>query len=159
MSLITEDARAWIGRQVTFICDPIPVSEARRFVAATGDDHPRFPHPHAAGIPPAADTILPPMLYYGATRPFAFQDDFAPDGTVEDHRPIVGTGQTMGGTLDIAWARDLRPGDRLSGTRTLMSLEEKAGRNRAFVLAVWLTEYTDETGATVVEERYEQILF
>lgn len=159
MSLISEEARAWIGRQVTFTCDSIAVSEARRFVAATGDDHPLFPHPQDTGEPPAAEAVLPPMLYYGATRPFAFEGDFAPDGTVEEHRPIIGTGQTMGGTLDIEWERDLRPGDRLTGTRTLLSLDEKAGRSRTFVLALWLTEYSDDAGATVVKERYEQILF
>ncbi len=159
MSLLTAEARAWIGRKIAFNCDPVSVSEGRRFVAATGDDNPRYPAPSEAGVPAAEGQVLPPMLYYGATRPFAFESGFAADGTVEEHRPFVGTGQTMGGTLEIEWARDLRAGDRLSGVRTLVSLEEKQGRSRTFVLAVWETEYTDATGALVVRERYDQILF
>ena len=99
------------------------------------------------------------MLYYGATRPLAPSDDFMEDGTVAEHRPLIGSGQTMGGSVEMEWLEPLMLGDQLCGTRTLASLQEKTGRKRDFVIAEWITEYRDKTGRLLVRERYEQILF
>ncbi len=157
MSLLTPDVMAWVGRTITFESDPISTSEARRFIAASGDDNPRYALPEPGHD--LAGAIVPPMLYYGATRPLASALQMAEDGTVEEHRPMVGTGQTMGGSVEMEWLRPLRVGDRLSGVRTLTSLTEKQGKTRQFVIAEWETEYRDPSGQLVVRERYEQLLF
>lgn len=157
MSLLTPDLMAWVGRTITFESDPISTSEARRFIAASGDDNPRYALPEPGHD--LASAIVPPMLYYGATRPLAPALQMAEDGTVEEHRPMVGTGQTMGGSVEVEWLRSLRVGDRLSGVRTLTSLTEKQGKTRQFVIAEWETEYRDPSGQLVVRERYEQLLF
>lgn len=157
MTLLTPETMAWVGRSIAFECDPISASEARRFIAASGDDNPLYALPQPGHDP--SDTIVPPMLYYGATRPHVPASQMAEDGTVEEHRPMIGTGQTMGGSVEMEWLRPLRIGDRLSGTRTLKSLTEKHGKTRQFVIAEWETEYRDQTGQMVVRERYEQLLF
>ncbi len=157
MSLLTEEAKAWIGRQITFESDPISVSDARCFIAASGDDNPAYALPDIGFD--ASGTPCPPMLYYGATRPWASADAFTEDGTVAEHRPIIGTGQTMGGSVEMEWLAPLRVGDRLSGIRTLSSLTEKQGKRFDLVLAEWMTEYRDQNGVLKVRERYEQILF
>lgn len=158
MSLLTPEIRAWVGRSIEFDSDPISISEARRFIAATGDDNPRYALPEV-GVKPEQSGEVPPMLYYGATRPLAHSSDFAEDGTITEHRPIVGTGQTMGGSVEVEWTRPLRLGDQLRGKRTLSSLTEKSGRSRTFVVAEWITEYRDESDELIVRERYEQLLF
>ena len=157
MSLLTPEIMAWVGRAITFESDPISVSEARRFIAASGDDNPLYAIAQEPGDDAA--TLVPPMLYYGATRPLVPASAMADDGTVHEHRPMVGTGQTMGGSVEMEWLRPLRVGDRLNGTRTLNSLTEKQGKSRQFVIAEWETEYRDQTGTVVVRERYEQLLF
>ena len=157
MSLLTPESMAWVGRSIEFDSDPIDVVESRRFVAASGDGNPLYAVPGGDGDP--AGTPVPPMLYYGVTRPLVPASQMAEDGTVFEHRPMIGTGQTMGGSVDIEWMRPLRIGDRLRGTRTLESLTEKHGKRRHFVIARWLTEYRDEHGEMVVRERYEQLLF
>ena len=158
MSLLTADILDWVGRSFSFVSDPISLSEARRFIAASGDDNPLYALP-APGEPAEAETPVPPMLYYAITRPLAPSDDFVEDGTVAEHRPLVGTGQTMGGSVEMEWLEPLSLGDQLHGTRTLVSLNEKSGRKRDFVIAEWLTEYRDKDGRLLVRERYEQILF
>lgn len=157
MSLLTEDAKAWVGRQITFESDPISVSDARCFVAASGDDNPAYALPEIGQT--ADGSPCPPMLYYGATRPWAPADQFNEDGTVAEHRPMIGKGQTMGGRVEMEWLAPLRVGDRLKGTRTLAALTEKHGKRFDFVLAEWITEYRDQSGVLKVRERYEQILF
>ena len=159
MSLLTPDIEAaWVGRSFSFSCDPIPVAEARRFIAASGDDNPAYTLPET-GMPVADDTHVPPMLYYAITRPLAGSEDFFADGTVAEHRPEIGTGQTMGGSVEMEWLAPLTLGVQLHGVRTLVALEEKSGRSRDFVLATWVTEYRDDAGQLLVLERYEQILF
>lgn len=157
MSLLTPEILAWVGRAITFESDPISISEARRFIAASGDDNPLYAIRQDV-VDDAAD-LVPPMLYYGVTRPLVPASAMAEDGTVQEHRPMVGTGQTMGGSVELEWLRPLRVGDRLSGTRTLKSLTEKNGKTRQFVIAAWETEYRDRSGDLVVRERYEQLLF
>lgn len=157
MSLLTPEIMAWVGRTITFASDPISISEARRFIAASGDDNPLYAIEQEAGDDTAAP--VPPMLYYGATRPLVPASAMAEDGTVHEHRPMVGTGQTMGGSVEMEWLRPLQTGDRLSGVRTLKSLTEKQGKTRRFVIAEWETEYRDQAGRLAVRERYEQLLF
>ena len=157
MTLLTPDIMAWVGRAIEFESDPISASEARRFIAASGDDNPLYAIPDNPGG--GTSIPVPPMLYYGATRPFVPASAMAEDGTVHEHRPMIGTGQTMGGSIEMEWLRPVRIGDRLSGTRTLKSLTEKQGRTRHFVIAEWVTEYRDKAGNPVVRERYEQLLF
>lgn len=158
MSLLTPEIMKWVGRSISFSSDPVSISEARRFIAASGDDNPLYALP-AVGSKPAGETRVPPMLYYAITRPLAATEDFTEDGTVAEHRPLIGTGQTMGGSVEMEWFAPLLLGDRLEGTRTLASLNEKSGRKRSFVIAEWITEYRDEAGQLLVRERYEQILF
>lgn len=158
MALLTPEIMEWVGRSITFSSDPISLSEARRFIAASGDDNPLYALPDV-GEDAGGKTLVPPMLYYGITRPLARTDDFAEDGTVAEHRPLIGTGQTMGGSVEMEWFEPLMLDDQLQGTRTLASLQEKTGRKRDFVIAEWITEYRDGTGRLLVRERYEQILF
>ena len=152
MSLLTPEIMAWVGRSIEFTGDPISAGEVRRFVAASGDDNPRYGDGPDGGL-------APPMLYYAVTRPLAPAADLAEDGTVFEHRPMIGQGQAMGGSIEVEWLRPLRLDDRISGTRTLASLNEKRGRRRHFVVAEWTTEYRDAEGELVIKERYEQILF
>ena len=158
MTLLTPDIMEWVGRSFDFESDPISLSDARAFIAASGDDNPRYQLPEV-GEPVTVEACVPPVLYYGVTRPFAPSEDLAEDGTVTELRPLIGTGQTMGGSVEMEWLEPLMLGEQLSGTRTLVSLTEKEGRRRTFVIAEWLTEYRNAEGRLKVRERYEQILF
>lgn len=157
-TLLTDEDLAWVGRQIEFEGDEITEAMVRQFVAATDDPHPSYLPVGQPGVREGGP-VVPPMLYYGSTRPFVCLAGYADDGTLEQQRPMVGTGQAMGGSLSVEWLRPLRVGDRLRGLRTLSSLEEKHGTQRTFALATWDTAYTDEKGEVVVRERYEQILF
>jgi len=158
MSLLTPEIMTWVGRSQEFKSDPISLSDARGFVASSGDDNPLYALPEL-GHSEDCDAYVSPMIYYAVTRPFVSSKDFAEDGTVMELRPLIGTGQTMGGSVSMEWLEPLKLGDQLHGKRTLASLNEKEGRKRTFVIAEWLTEYWDNDGNLKVRERYEQILF
>ena len=154
MTLLTPEITAWVGQSIEFFSEPVTEGEIRRFVAASEDPNPAY---LASGDQPPVQA--PPMLYYAITRPFVAGSEFAEDGTVLEHRPMIGKGQAMGGSVEVEWLRPIRLEDRLRGVRTLASLKEKQGSRMHFVIAEWVTEYFDEKEDLVVRERYEQILF
>lgn len=158
MSLLTPEIMQWVGRSFEFQSDPVSLSDARAFIAASGDDNPLYELPEI-GTEPNFSTTVPPMLYYAVTRPFVSSEGFAEDGTVTELRPLIGSGQTMGGSVEMDWFAPLHIGDQLTGRRTLASLVEKEGRRRNFVIAEWVTEYRTQDNELKVHERYEQILF
>lgn len=157
-SLLDDEARSWIGRRIEIEGDEITETMVRQFICATEDAHPAYVSDRTAADA-ATERVVPPMLYQGATRPYVPLSDYAPDGTVRENRPIIGSGQSMGGTLSVEWLRPLRVGDRLTGVRTLLSMDEKVGSTRQFVVVVWETEYRDQNGEVVIREQYEQIVF
>jgi acyl dehydratase len=127
MTLLTPDILAWVGTSIAFTSDPISLAEARRFVAGSGDDHPDYPLTDASDG--AHDGPVPPMLYYGATRPFADQAALAEDGTVTEHRPFIGSGQTMGGSVEVEWRRPLgSETDCVASARSPRSMRNRASR-------------------------------
>lgn len=157
-ALLDEDALAWIGRQMTVEGDEITESMVQQYVFASEDDHPAYVSESSAAAA-GTERVVPPMLYQAAARPYKPLRDYSPDGIVVENRPVIGSGQSVGGTLSVEWIRPLRIGDRLSGVKTLVSMMEKDGSTRKFVVVKWETEYRDQIGELVIRERYEQICF
>lgn len=157
-ALLTDDALAWVGRQVEVKGDEITESMVQQFVFASEDDHPAYVSATSAAAA-GTERVVPPMLYQAAIRPYVPLSEYSSDGIVLENRPVIGSGQSVGGTLSVQWIRPLRIGDRLSGVKTLVSMEEKDGSRRKFVVVVWETEYRDQKGELVIRERYEQICF
>lgn len=156
--LLDDDALAWIGRQVKVEGDEITESMVQQYVCASEDDHPAYVSDSSAAAA-GTERVVPPMLYQAATRPFKPLSEYSADGIVVENRPVIGGGQSVGGTLSVEWIRPLRVGDRLSGVKTLISMKEKDGSTRKFVVVKWETEYRDQIGELVIRERYEQICF
>lgn len=156
--LLDEEALAWVGRQVEVEGDEITESMVQQYVFASEDDHPAYLS-DASAAAAGTERVVPPMLYQAATRPYKPLSEYSPDGIVVENRPVIGSGQSVGGTLSVDWIRPLRVGDRLSGVKTLVSMKEKDGSKRKFVVVLWETEYRDQIGELVIRERYEQICF
>ena len=157
-TLLKEAALAWIGRKIEVQGDEITVAMLQQYVFASEDDHPAYVSASSAADA-GTEWVVPPMLYQAATRPFKPLSDYSPDGLVVENRPVIGSGQSLGGNLSVQWIRPLRIGDRLSGVKTLVSMKEKRGSNRNFVIVSWETEYRDQNGEVVIRESYEQICF
>lgn len=150
--LLTDEARAWIGREFDMPEFTVSELDIRRYAAAIGGPVP--PQQGADAIPLAAQ----PLLYTALTRPVLAPDDLTVDGLSEDRRAPVGEGRVMFGGIDVELVRALKAGDRVRGRRRLVSLEEKEGRRARFVLATWRTEYADADGEPVIRETSTQIL-
>lgn len=151
-TLMTDEARAWVGREFDMPEFTVSERDIRQYAAALGG-----PVPEPAES--ESDALLAqPLLYTALTRPILAPADLTVDGLSEDRRAPVGEGRVMFGGIDVELIRPLTPGDRVRGHRRLVSLEEKEGRRARFVVATWLTEYRDADGELVIRETSTQIL-
>ena len=67
--------------------------------------------------------------------------------------PSLPRKRVMAGGTEIRVHRPIVPGDVLTGTRTLVDMYEKKGRSGPLIFSVRELIVTDESGATVLEER------
>lgn len=156
--LLTERARSWLGVEIELPAVVVSADAVRRFVAGTGDANPVYLDDDAARATGYRSAIAPPLICGALARPVVPRPELAADGRTAALGVPVGEGRAMAGELEVECVRPVYHGTRISGRRRLVSLQEKAGRRRAFVLATWSTEYVDDAGDVVVRETYQQIL-
>jgi acyl dehydratase len=157
-SLLTDEARAWVGTELVLADAVVSDDNVRRFVVGCGDVNPVYLDDAAARDAGYESAIAPPLICSALCRPVVPRGELAGDGRAEALMPPVGAGRAMAGETDVECLRPIYRGTRISGRRRLESLAEKEGRRRRFVVASWTTEYTDEHGRLLVRETYRQIL-
>lgn len=148
-TLLTPEVRAWLGRQHRFGPEPVIERDVLRYLVSTG-----------APLPGPGEHLRVPELYYRTLgRPMAEASRIQDDGLWPDIRPVVGIGQTLGGGIEVEFLGELRVGDEVHGVRELVSLEEKFGRRRQFVLATWRTTVWSDDGTELVRETVAEVMY
>lgn len=154
MTLLTDELKAWIGREVTYTA-PEELSRAsiRYFALAMRDDNPLYvddAYAREAGYP---SVIAPPTLIC-ETCQYAHR---APDedGYIghEWHLPITGCRLIRAGN-DYEFFRPVLPADRISVTWKLEDITERAssrGGTQLFVTTA--ARYTSHDGAALAINR------
>lgn len=156
--VISNEALAWVGREWQLPGETVTAVGILRHTSATGDENPLYRDPEAAAEFGCSSIVAPPLMYMALTRPIVPLPELTTDGVTYDRRPPVGAGRGMAGEVSIEFIRPLQLGDQIVGYRRLASLEEKAGKNRQFVMANWETEYRDQGGQVVIREHSTLIL-
>jgi len=159
MSLLTDELRAWIGREVDYPAkEELGRASIRYFALALGDENPLYvddSYAKEAGYP---SVIAPPTLVcetcqYAHRRP-------EPNGYIghEWHLPISGCRMIRAGN-DYEFTRPVLPEDRISVTWTLEEIVERTssrGGTQLFVTSV--ARYRDAAGEVVAVNR-ETVVF
>jgi acyl dehydratase len=142
MSLLTDEVRAWIGREVSR-------SSIRAFADALRDDDPRYRDADFARAHGFADVIAPPT-FVCETNQFV---NLPPDENgYAGHLwelPVKGCRLIRGGNA-YEFDRPLLPSDRVTVRWTLESIEERTSSAGARMLVVTsVATYTDADGARI----------
>jgi hydroxyacyl-ACP dehydratase HTD2-like protein with hotdog domain len=150
-TLLTPAAREWIGHTIELGPETVTARDVLRYLVATGAALPGDDHRDAPAVPPLFYRTLGRRI-----APLAERED---DGRWAGLRPPVGEGQVLVGGIEVTVHRDLVVGDTATGRRTLVSLVEKHGRRRDFVLATWRTTWYDAAGDEVLRETVTEIMY
>ena len=144
MSLLTEELRAFIGREAHYPArEELGRASIRYFALAIGDDNPLY----------VDGAVAPPTLICESNQ-YAHQAPNA-DGYIghEWHLPVPNSRLVRAGN-DYEFMRPVLPTDRISVTWTLENIVEKPssrGGTQLFVTSV--ARYRDAQGAVVAINR------
>lgn len=154
MTLLTDELRAWIGREVTYEArEELGLASIRYFALATRDDNPLYlddAYAREAGYP---SVIAPPTLVC-ETSQYAHRlpDDNGYIGH-EWHLPITGCRIIRAGN-DYEFIRPVLPADRVSVTWKLEDITERAssrGGTQLFVTSA--ARYVNDNGEVLAVNR------
>ena len=142
-SLLTAETRSWIGRSEPPIAVEITRREIIKYALATEQRLEKYLRGDEA----------PPMFLFGLFRPVVPVEDLGIDGLAT---AIVGPElplkRNMAGGIEIRQYRPIRPNQILIGTRTLVEMSEKVGKQGPVIFLTYKLEVTTENEAPVVDE-------
>lgn len=153
-SLITNEARALIGRESETYLGEITLTDCQRFAIATGDLNPLYFDEEYARASIHGGLIAPPNLLtairaWGAGAP---EGQLAPDGIPDlpEEKLPVQLQRRMAGGQDLHFHAPVRPGDRITRRGGIISLDEREGRSGRFLVLQREDRYYNQDGTLLV---------
>lgn len=149
MSLVSNEARGWIGRSQPPIHIEVTRRDIQKYSVATEQRQRKFLDGDEA----------PPMFLFGLLRPVLPLDKLGTDGIAHDEfLPDFPLKRVMAGGTEITYHRPLRPGDKLIATKILADIQEKNGSSGPLIFVSYDLKVETEDGEVVVEERSTRII-
>ena len=160
-SLITDEIRAWIGRQSPPWTIEVTALDVKRFAVATDDSNPLYTDAERAEQSRYGGLIAPPLFYMAPLTDPVPEDELRPDGLPYEGRfPIPPTPlpRLMDGGTDIEFFAPIRVGDTLTARSKIVDIYQKEGRSGPLIFVVRETTYTNQNDAVVIIEKGSSIL-
>lgn len=159
--LITEGARAWIGRTDPPVTVEVSATEIAKYCHAVGETSPEH-FDEAAARAAGHRAVVAPLGFYVAVRIGAAlirpRTELAEDGTPDADLPPMAVTQVMAGETHARFTGRIHAGDRITVEKTVTGLTEKVGSSGPFVLMGLRHRLTNQRGEEVVVEDYSRIL-
>jgi 3-methylfumaryl-CoA hydratase len=149
MSLVSNEARTWIGRSQPPIHIEVTRRDIQKYSVATEQRQRKFLDGDEA----------PPMFLFGLLRPVLPLDNLGRDGIAQDEfLPDFPLKRIMAGGTEMTYHRPLCPGDKLIATKVLADIQEKNGSSGPLIFVSYDLTVETENGEVVVEERSTRII-
>lgn len=148
-TLVSEEARAWIGRSAPPQTIEINRSDIQKYAIATEQRAEKYLNGDEA----------PHMFLFGALKPLVPMDELGPDGiTIDPFVPELPLKRVMAGGTDMTFHQPIRAGDVLTATRTLSEITEKQGSTGPLIFITYDMRIENAGGELVLEERQTRIM-
>lgn len=146
-SLITDEARAMIGKEMKPLAGEVYAKEIRRFCYAVGDLNPLYLDEEAARKSKQGGIVAPPMFFDIPTAREFPQEELKVDGLpMAGIRPPLKVMRNMAGGDEVEFFKPMRPGDKITRVSKIVELFEKDGRTGRLVFTVFEHRYTNQDG-------------
>ncbi len=143
MSLLSPEIKSWIGRAEPAMTVEVSRREIVKYAVATEQVRPAYLDGDEA----------PPMFVFGLFRPVVPMDTLGPDGLAPTAAmPELPLKRIMAGGTKMIIHAPIRPGETLIGTRTLIDIFEKEGKQGRLIFLVHELRVTTQAGEPVMEE-------
>jgi len=159
-SLITEEARAMIGKEGETITREVHEKEIHRYCYAVGDLNPVYLDEEEAKKSKYGGIVAPPMFYDIPNMQEFSLDDLKEDGLPEAEFNLpIKAARTMAGGKEVEFFKPMRPGDIITRVGKIVDIYEKEGRNGPLAFTIFENRYTNQDGELVAVERMTGISF
>ena len=147
-NLLTDGQLSWIGRADPPVTETVTRREIRKYSLASQQLLPKYLNGDEA----------PPMFHSHYFDRLVTLDELEPDGHLpEPLCPPMPLHRVMAGGREIEYFKPIRPGDVLTGVRSLVDIYEKEGKSGPLIFIVIEVRVTNQQGEPVVVERYTRI--
>jgi acyl dehydratase len=156
---VPEGAHESLG-QVTAgpVVAEITAKEAQRYAQAVDDLNPVYFDEEAARAAGHRGLIAPPTLLDHVVVQGWALETLRPDGLFGNPSDEgLNRSRVMFGGQEWDWLAPVHVGDTITAVQRLVAVEEKLGRQGAFVLTTWETTFTDQGGDVVARSRLQGI--
>ncbi|MEM7468189.1 MAG: MaoC family dehydratase N-terminal domain-containing protein [Pseudomonadota bacterium] len=146
--LLTDEIRAWIGRQAPTVTFDVSRRDIVKYSIATEQLQERYLKGDEA----------PPMFLFGAERPLTAIENLGVDGLRNDELlPELPLKRVMAGGVKKRYFGKIRPGDKLQITRTLTNIVEKSGSSGPLIFVEYEINVHNQDGQRVLHETQSRI--
>jgi 3-methylfumaryl-CoA hydratase len=144
MSLLTDEHRAWIGTQDEPFTVEVSRRDIQKYAAATEQQQAKYIDGDEA----------PPMFIFNLFSAIPALDNLRQDGLARggSKGPKLPLKRIMAGGTEMHLHLPIKPGDILTGVRTVTDLFEKEGSSGPLIFTVRELAITNAEGAAVMEE-------
>ena len=162
MTVISDEARAWIGREYPPRTIPVGRNDIVRFAIATGEDDPIHHDVDAARAAGFRDIVAPPgfvSVLAAHSQLFVPRSRLREDGLVEEQYPPLPLKRIMVGEIALRFGDDICAGDEITVSKTLVGMNEREGRDGSTMVVIdFERRYRNQDGADVAGERYAVVV-
>ncbi|MFI0353360.1 MaoC family dehydratase N-terminal domain-containing protein [Actinomadura sp. 9N407] len=150
MSLLTEEMRALIGREVAYTApEELGRASMRYFAEAVGDGNPLYTDDAYARENGYAGVIAPPTLIFETNQYTGLRRDDDGFAGHSWHLDVPGTRLVRGGNA-YEFHRPVRPHDVITATWRISDITERVnGRGQAMLVVTSRADYTDQYGESL----------
>ena len=153
-SLITDEARALIGKETEPVTGEVYAKDIRRFCYAVGDLNQLYLDEEYAKQTSVGGTIAPPLFFDIPTTPEFPRDQLKKDGMPRKGLMAqIKATRAMAGGNEVAFFKPIRVGDRITRVSKIAEIYEKEGRSGLLVFTVFEHRYSNQDGDLVAVER------
>ncbi len=160
-SLITDEIRSWIGREVPPWTIEVTRRDVARFAVATDDLNPLYLDEDRAKQSRHGGLIAPPLFYMAPLTEPVPETELRTDGLpFEGKFPVPPTPlpRLMDGGTEVEFLQPVRVGDVLTGRSQITDIYQKEGRSGPLIFVQRETTFTNQNGELVLIEKGATIL-
>lgn len=152
-SLITEKAKAVIGKETKHYLGEITLRDIQRYAITVGETNPIYFDEEFARRTPyrgiiAPPNMLPAIINWGIGPG---EEELNPDGTeMREERVPLKVKRVMGGGQELEFLVPVRPGDRFTLTTKIKDIYQREGRTGPLVFTVTENLFTNQKNEPVL---------
>ena len=157
--LITDEARAWVGKELSTITFQVSKDDIKKLAIAIGDLNPLYLDEERARKSRYGGIIAHPLQYHMYPLNLVPESELTTDGiTKERALPMKYSGAVFGGA-EAEFFVPIRPGDIITAKKKIVDMTERESSKGGWIaLITYEITSTNQKGEVVTVERMVSVL-